>query len=134
MLDFICILLIFFEIIFTVFCVKKLISLEIKVNEIHIKTLEGGKKLLETIDETRKVIKKINKVIRILANKRLHQIKRIIMMTIDIIQVIILLKSLKTAKNLKTINFSLLKNLAIARVGQEVLKKILASFENFCAI
>lgn len=134
MLDFICVLLIFIEIIFTVFCVKKLCALEIKVNEIHVKMLDGARKILEINDEIRNIIQKTNKIIKILANKRLHQIRRIIMYTIDIVQVIILIKSLNLQKGKKALNFKILKNLAYAKIIQQIIKKILDFTQNLCAI
>ena len=134
MLDFICVLLIFIEIIFTVFCVKKLCALEIKVNEIHVKMLDGARKILEINDEIRNTIQKTNKIIKILANKRLHQIRRIIMYTIDIVQVIILVKSLNLTKGKKALNFSILKKLAYAKIIQQIIRKILDFSQNLCAI
>ena len=128
------ILLIFFEIIFTLFCVKKIIQCEKRVDEIHLKMLEGAKKLLEINDEVRKVLKKVNKVVKILTNKRLHQIKRILMMTLDIIQTIILFKSLDLSKGIKSINYGNLKKLAYARIIQQIMSKIINSIQNFCAI
>lgn len=118
-------LLIFIEIVLTIFCVKKLQAFEIKIDEINLKMLEGAKKVLEINDEIQKIIKKINKIIRILSNKKLHQAKRMIMMTIDVIQVIMLIKSFDLAKGKKKINFKLLKNVAYARITQQVLRKFL---------
>ena len=128
------ILLIFFEIIFTLFCVKKIIQCEKRVDEIHLKMLEGAKRLLEINDEVRKVLKKVNKVVKILTNKRIHQIKRILMMTLDIIQTIILFKSLDLSKGIKSINYGNLKKLAYARIIQQIISKIINSIQNFCAI
>ena len=127
-------MLIIFEIIFTLFCVKKIIQCEKRVDEIHLKMLEGAKKLLEINDEVRKVLKKVNKVVKILTNKRLHQIKRILMMTLDIIQTIILFKSLDLSKGIKSINYGNLKKLAYARIIQQIMSKIINSIQNFCAI
>lgn len=127
-------LLIFVEIILTVFCVKKLQFFEAKVDEIHLKMLEGAKKVLEVNDEIQKIIIKTNKIIKIILNKKLHQIKRMIMMIIDIIQVIMLIKSFNLAKGARKINFKLLKNLAYARVIQQVLRKFLDFAQNLCAI
>ena len=132
MLDFICVLLIFFEIIFTVICVKKLVELENKVNDFHIKMLEYTKKILETIDEIKKIITKINKITKILTNKKLHQIKNLIMMTMDIIQLVILIKSLKLSKGLKSIDFKVIKNLMFAKATQEIIKKVLNGIQNLC--
>lgn len=127
-------MLIIFEIIFTLFCVKKIILCEKRVDEIHLKMLEGAKKVLEINDKIRATLKKVNKVIKILTNKRLHQIKRIFMMTLDIIQTIILLRSLNLSKGIKSINFGTLKKLAYAKIIQQTLKKALDFAQNLCAI
>jgi hypothetical protein len=127
-------LLIIFEIIFTLFCVKKIIQCEKRVDEIHLKMLEGAKKLLEINDEVRNALKKINKVVKILTNKRLHQVKRIFMMSLDIIQTIILFRSLNLSKGLKSVNFGNLKKLAYARIIQQIIGKIINSIHNLCAI
>ena len=127
-------LLIFVEIILTIFCVKKLQVFEAKVDEIHLKMLESSKKVLEINDEVQQTIKKLNKIIKIISNKRLHQVKRLIMITIDIVQVILLVKSLNLSKGAKTINFKLLKNIAYARVAQQILRKFLDFAQNLCAI
>ena len=128
------ILLIFVEIFTTVFCVKKLLKYETKVDETHVKMLEKAKEILEINDEIQKTIVKINKVIRILSNKKLHQIKNIIMMTLDIIQVVILIKSLNFSKGIKSINFKTLQKLAYAKIGHQVAKKVLDFAQNLCAI
>ena len=69
-----------------------------------------------------------------MTNKRFHQIRRIIMMTIDIIQVVILLKSLNLSKGLKSIDIRVLKKLAYAKIGQQALKKLLDFAQNLCAV
>lgn len=127
-------LLIFVEIFLTIFCVKKLQNFEAQVDKIHISMLENAKKILEVNDEIRKTLKKINKVMKIITNKRFHQIRRIIMITIDVIQITILIKSLNLSKGLKSIDFKVLKNIAYAKIGQEALKKIFDFAQNLCAI
>ena len=127
-------LLIFVEIFLTVFCVKKISLIQARVEEIHLKMIENATKILEINDEIRKTLKKVNKVIRILMNKKFHQIRKILMMTIDIVQVVLLVKSLNLSKGLKSIDIDLLKKLAYAKVGQQVLRKILDFAQNLCAI
>lgn len=127
-------MLIIFEIIFTLFCVKKIVQCEKRVDEFHLKMLEGAKKVLEINDEIRATLKKVNKVIKILTNKRLHQIKRIFMMTLDIIQAIILIRSLNLSKGLKSINYGVLRKLAYAKIIQQAFKKALDFAQNLCAI
>jgi len=127
-------LLIFCEIFLTIFCIKKLKEIDAKVDQIHIKMLEGAKKAFEINDEIRKTIKKINKIVKLLANERLHQIKRIIMMIVDTIQIIILLRSLDLTKGAKKIDYNMLKKLAFVKIIQQALKKFLDFAHNLCAI
>ena len=127
-------LLIIFEIIFTIFCVKIIRQCEKRVDEFHLAMLENAKKFLEVNDKIRKVLKKVNKAIKVLSNERLHQIKRIFMMSLDVIQVIILLRSLNLSKGVKSINFGNLKKLAYMRIVQQTLKKTLDFAHNLCAI
>ena len=127
-------LLIFVEIFLTVFCVKKIQVFQAQVEEFHIKMLNSATKILEINDEIRKSLKKINKVIRILMNKKFHQIRKILMMVLDVVQVILLLKSLNLSKGLKSIDVGLLKKLAYAKASQQVLRKILDFAQNLCAI
>ena len=134
MLDFICILLIFFEIIFTVFCVKKLINYENIVNDWHIKMLETAKKVIEINDEIKSTLSKINRVIKIITNKKFHQTRKFLMLSLDIIQVIMFIKTLNLSKGVKSINFKLLKKLAATKISQEVLRKGLDFLQNLCAI
>ncbi|MBE7707315.1 MAG: hypothetical protein E7Z88_01270 [Cyanobacteria bacterium SIG27] len=134
MLVFAHIVLIILEIVVAFFAIKGLIRLENKVNKIHITMLEKAKQILEINDEIRKVLSKINKVMRILTNKKLYQIKKIVMMSLDIIQLITLIKTFKLSKGLKSIDYNLLKKLAYARVTQQVLRKILDFAQNLCAI
>ncbi|MBQ9150314.1 hypothetical protein IJX73_05225 [bacterium] len=134
MLVFAHIVLIILEIVVAFFAIKGLIRLENKVNKIHITMLEKAKQILEINDEIRKVLSKINKVMRILTNKKLYQIKKIVMMSLDIIQLITLIKTFKLSKGLKSIDYNLLKKLAYARIGQQILKKALDFAQNLCAI
>ena len=127
-------LLIIFEIIFTVFCVKKLLSFEKYIDEIHVKMLEGAKRVLEINDEVQATIKKINKIIKAISNKKFHQIKRIIMTIADIVQIIVLLKTLNIKKGIKEIDFKVLRKLAVARVSSQIVKKLLDFAQNLCAI
>ena len=96
--------------------------------------LEKAKKILEINDEIQKVVKKINQVIRIITNKRFHQIKKILMISLDIIQVIMLLKSLNLSKGLKSLDINKLKKVIYARITQQALKKGLDFIQSLCAI
>lgn len=134
MLDFIFAFLIICEIIFTVFCVKKFKQAQNFVELNHIKMLECAKNILEFNDQIRKTLKKTNKIIRVLTDKRLHQTRRIIMLTLDIIQLVILIKSLDLSKGLKSINYSNLKKIALTKITQQIIKRFLDFAQNLCAI
>lgn len=126
--------LIIIEIIVTIICVKKICASIEYIDCIHVKMLNGATKILEFNDELKKTLKKINKVVRILTNKRLLQAKRMAMMLMDIIQIILLFKSMNLQKGLKSIDVNILKNLAYARIVQQILKKLLDGILNFCSI
>ena len=125
-------LLIFLEIFAVTFCCIKLVEFEKKVYQFNDKLNETGEKIITTCQNIRNTLKKVNKVIKILTNKRLHQIKRIFMMTLDIIQTIILLRSLNLSKGLKSINYRTLKKLFFAQISKEIIRKIL-TFGATCA-
>ena len=125
-----CILLIFI----TLPSVQALIKLEVKVNELNATMLNKAREMLEINDQVHTTLKKVNKVLRILSDKRIHQIKSMVFMTMDIVQAVMLLRSLKVAKGKKKIDFPLLRKIAYARIAQEILRKLLSGLQNFCAI
>ncbi len=132
MLDFICIITIFLEIFVVAFCCIKLVELEKKVYQFNDKLNETGEKIINTCQEIRKAIHKVNKVINFLTNKKFWQIKKIIFMIIETIQIITLIKSLDFSKGLKSINYRNLKKLFFAQVSKEIIRKIL-TFGATCA-
>ena len=125
-----CILLIFI----TLPSVQALIKLEVKVNELNATMLNKAREMLEINDQVQTTLKKVNKVLRILSDKRIHQIKNMVFMTVDIVQAVMLLRSLKVTKDKKKIDFPLLRKIAYARIAQEILRKLLSGLQNFCAI
>ena len=96
--------------------------------------LNKAREMLEINDQVQTTLKKVNKVLRILSDKRIHQIKSMVFMTMDIVQAVMLLRSLKVAKGKKKIDFPLLRKIAYARIAQEILRKLLSGLQNFCAI
>ncbi len=132
MLDFICIITIFLEIFAVTFCCIKLIEFEKKVYLFNDKLNETGEKIITTCQNIRNTIQKINKVINFLTNKKFWQIKKIIFMIIETIQIITLIKSLDFSKGLKSVNYKTLKKLFFAQVSKEIIRKIL-TFGATCA-
>ena len=142
MLNFIFTLLIIFLIVFeifaTYFLVKYLVALEKKIDEFHLKLIETSQIILEINDEINKILKKINKVVKFIANKRIYQIKNIVLGVINIVQIVLLFKSLKIEKGadklIKKLDFKVLKKVAIINISQKIIKKFLDVAQNLCAI
>lgn len=132
MLDFICIITIFLEIFAVTFCCIKLVEFEKKVYQFNDKLNETGEKIITTCQNIRNTIQKVNKVINFLTNKKFWQIKKIIFMIIETIQIITLIKSLDFSKGLKSVNYRTLKKLFFAQISKEIIRKIL-TFGATCA-
>jgi len=127
MLNFVFILLIFFEIFFTILCVQKIILCEKKVLELNEKVVLWGKIITEFHHKLNNIITKINKIVSVFTNKKLKQIKKIIQISIDIIQLIILFKSLDFSKGIKkAFNFKNAKKILLAQITRELARKILS--------
>lgn len=128
MLDFICIITIFLELFACAFCTIKLIELEKKVYKLNDKLNIQGEKILIFCQNTRQAIKKVNRVIGFITNKKFIRIKKVILLAFDLIQIIMLIKSLDFSKGLKSLNYKTLKKLLFAQVSKEVIRKILTQF------
>jgi len=124
MLNFVCILSICLEIILTIICVQKFIELDKKILSYNDKLIEINSTILEINAKVKKVIAKIRKIINIITNKKIIQVLRIINLSIDIIQIVILIRSLDFSKGLKSINTKNLKKIALSHISKEFFKKI----------
>ena len=125
MLNFVCIFSIFLEICLTVIIVKQIIQLEKRVLAYNQKLIEINSLILEVNEKVKKVISKVRKIIDLITSHRIITIFRIINVSIDIIQAVILLRSLDFSKGLKSINYRNLKKIALSHFSKEFLKKIL---------
>ena len=85
--------------------------------------LEYGKKILEINLLLKDAIKKINKVISILTNRRFLSTLRIIQFVVTTVQVIVLMKSLDFSKGIKSINFKKLKKVFYTQIFKELFRK-----------
>ena len=127
MLDFVFITLIFFEIILTTLCVIKITEAEKEVKKLHKKLILTFNLILEINEQIKTRISKINKVVSFITNKKLIKISQIIRTIIDIIQIILLLRSLNLSKGLKSINYKNIKKLILVETSRRILRKILMS-------
>ena len=125
MLDFVFITLIFFEIILTTLCIIKIIEIEEKVKMIHNKLILTFNMILTINKQIKSTITKINKVVSFITNKKLIKISQIIKITVDIVQIIILVRSLNLSKGLKSINYKNIKKLLLIETSRRILRKIL---------
>ncbi len=125
MLDFVFITLIFFEIILTTLCIIKIIEIEEKVKMIHNKLILTFNMILTINKQIKSTITKINKVVSFITNKKLIKISQIIKITVDIVQIIILIRSLNLSKGLKSINYKNIKKLLLIETSRRILRKIL---------
>ena len=115
MLNFVCIFSIILEIILTIICVKQIIQVEKRVLEWNTKLSEINSLILEINQKVKKVI----------TSHKIITIFRIINIAIDVIQAIVLLRSLDLSKGLKSLNYRNLKKIALSYFSKEFLKKIL---------
>ena len=127
MLDFVFILLIIFEILFTYICVNKIIELDKKVIELDKKMDEIYKKILEINKTVKDILKKINKVVSIFTNQKFILIRRIIVMTLDVIEIIILIRTLDFSKGKKFFNAKNLRKILFAKITREFLTKLVTN-------
>ena len=127
MLDFVFIIVIFFEIILTALCVVKLIEFEKKCIQINEKLILTGDIILAANEKIKTAITKINKVVSFITNKKLIKIGQILRITIDVIQIILLIRSLNLSKGFKSINYENIKKLLFVETSRRILRKILMS-------
>ena len=129
MLDFVCIFSIFLEVILTTVIINRVIKLEKKVEEINKKLIEAGNVIVIAVKKVTNVVSKINKIASFVTNKKIWQIKRFIILTIDIVQFIVLIRSLDFSKGLKSINYKNLKKLLFAQALRGLIRNILKNVE-----
>lgn len=127
MLDFVFIFLIFIEITLTTLCVVKLIEFEKKCIQINEKLILTGDIILAANEKIKAAITKINKVVSFITNKKLIKIGQILRITIDVIQIILLIRSLNLSKGFKSINYENIRKLLFVETSRRILRKILMS-------
>lgn len=125
MLDFIFIITIFFEIILTVICVVKIVDYDKKCKELN-KKLTLNSEIIKAINEKIKTtVTKINKFVSFVTNKKLIKIGQILRTTVDVIQIIILIRSFNLTKGAKSINFKNIKKLLLVETSRRIIRKLI---------
>ena len=123
MLDFVFILLIILEVILSTIIVLKIIELEKRVVLINEKLTVSSKIIFVVNSKIKKTITTINKFVSVVTNKKFIQISKIIRITLNIIEIVILLRSLDLSKGLKSINYKNIKKLIFAQIVRKMLRK-----------
>ena len=125
MLDFIFIITIFFEIILTVICVIKIIDYDKKCKELNEKLILNSEIIKEINEKIKTTITKINKFVSFVTNKKLIKIGQILRTTVDVIQIIILIRSFNLTKGAKSINFKNIKKLLLVETSRRIIRKLI---------
>lgn len=123
MLDFVFILLIILEVILSTIIVLKIIALEKYILLLNKKLTCASKMIFIVNNKIKKTIISLNKFVSIVTNKKFIQISRIIRITLNIIEIVILLRSLDLSKGLKSINYKNIKKLVFAQIVRKMLRK-----------
>ena len=123
MLDFVFILLIILEVILSTIIVNKLIVFEKQVVALNNKLIASTKMILIINNKIKKTITTLNKFVSVITNKKLIQVQKIIRITINIIEIVVLLRSLNLSKGIKSINYKNIKKLLLAQVIRKMIRK-----------
>ena len=123
MLDFVFILLIILEVILSTIIVNKLIVLEKQVVALNNKLIASSKMILIINNKIKKTITTLNKFASVITNKKFIQVQKIIRITINIIEIVVLLRSLNLSKGIKSINYKNIKKLLLAQVIRKMIRK-----------
>ena len=123
MLDFVFILLIILEVILSTIIVNKLIVFEKQVVALNNKLIASSKMILIINNKIKKTITTLNKFVSVITNKKFIQVQKIIRITINIIEIVVLLRSLNLYKGIKSINYKNIKKLLLAQVIRKMIRK-----------
>ena len=115
------------EVYLTVFLVKKFIEFEEKINEIHRKFIVIATEVLIINDKIIEIIKKLNKVLNFITNKRVYQTISILKTIFNTAQIILLIRSFDYSKNKNIFNYKNMKKLVMSEVIRRITRKIIFS-------
>ena len=129
MIDLCLLILTIIEILLTVFAVNKLIELEKKVDEFHEKFILISTEILIINDKIKETVRKTNKVLRFITNKKFYQAISIAKLVFNTIQIILLIRSFDFAKG-KLFNYKNIKKLFVSEIIRRFLRKIILTTAN----
>lgn len=123
MLNFVFISAIIFEIALTSFLVVKLIKAQKKVEAINEEVIASGFEIFEKMNETISVVKKINKVVSFLSNKKFATAMAALKIGFIVIQTLIFLRNFKFSNGILE-NVKKMKKLMYIQITKEILKTV----------
>ena len=129
MLNFCFLILTILEICLTVFLVSKLIKLEKYVNNIHLKLILISTEILMINDKIKETIKKINKVLRFITNKKIYQAIGFLKIVFNTVQIILLIRSFDF-KDGKFLNYKNIKRFFLSEIIRKIIRKLILTTAN----
>ncbi len=121
---FLVIFAIFLEIILTVIAVLKITQLEKKVIQYNEKLAVTGKIIIETCIKVKETVRNVNKVVKIIVNKKTISAFKILRILINTIQIITLIRSLDLSRGLKSIKFKNIKRVVMTEFIRKFIRKL----------
>lgn len=120
---FLVIFAIFLEIILTTIAVLKIVQLEKKVIQYNKQLEIAGKIVTDVCVKIKETTKNINKIVRIITNKNTINTFKIIRSLINLVQIILLIRSLDLSKGLKSIKLKNIKKVVIIEFIRKLIRK-----------
>ncbi len=124
MLDFLIIILIFFEIALCYFAITKIPELNRKIIKLNEIVIEKGKIIDDIHKKIQTITKRVNFFVSIITNKKLWRIKKIISSIISVVELLIILRSFNFKKGVK-FNLKNVKKLLFTGLSKQVIKKLI---------
>ena len=116
------IILIIFEIVLTCFVVIKLEQSRLKVETINEKLSCVAASTLVICTKVKEYVLKVNKFVSIITSKKIQRIHTILKYTLNIAEIVILIKTMDFSKG---INYKNIKKLLYTEVSKKLIFKIL---------
>ena len=125
MLVFIFLILTISEICLTVFLVKLMFNAQKRVEAYHEKFILVATEFLIVNDKIKETIRKTNKVLKFVTNKRFYQTIAILKAVFNTIQVILFIKSFNFSKKNGLLNYKNIKKLIVSEAIRHFIRKII---------
>ena len=130
MLAFIFLILTIAEIFLTIQIVKFLKNAQKRVETCHEKFILVSTEILMINDKIKDTIKKTNKVLKFVTNKRFFQTVAVLKTVFNTVQIILLIRSLDFSKNKGLLNYKNVKKLLLSEIIRRFIRKVILNTAN----